>query len=241
MRIAILDDDPVHLDLFSHVARAMGHRVDEYALGGALLRALAYESYDMLMLDWQLPDSTGLKVLQWVRGNISAKIPVLFVTSRDEERDIVEALNAGADDYLVKPVRIGEMTARIEALLRRGYPEIVGIQTFGDYQFDPDLRSIEFRGNLIDVPAREFDLAYFMFLNVDRLMSRRHLLEAVWRTPTDTQSRSLDTLVSRLRNKLQLRPENGYRLSAVYGRGYRLETTLPQNKGANITRNEGEL
>jgi len=230
MRIGILDDDPVQMQLLAHVARAMGHTVNEYALGDAMLRALAYESYDMLILDWQLPDSTGIKVVEWVRRNISESIPVLFVTSRDDERDIVEALTAGADDYMVKPVRVSELTARIRALLRRGYPETVGIQTFGIYQLNPDNKIIEMSGVPQELTMREFDLAYFMFRNLGRLVSRRHLQEAVWRTKGDIPSRSLDTYMSRLRSKLSLRPENGYRLTSVYGQGYRLEANAPSDE-----------
>ncbi|HSV52404.1 MAG TPA: response regulator transcription factor [Burkholderiaceae bacterium] len=223
MRIGILDDDPVQLQLLAHVARAMGHGVNEYALGDALMRALARESYDMLILDWQLPDSTGIKVVEWVRRNVSERIPVLFVTSRDDERDIVEALTAGADDYMVKPVRVSELTARIRSLLRRGYPEAVGIQTFGAYQVNPENKTVALRGAALELTSREFDLAYFMFRNAGRLVSRCHLQEAVWRTKGDVQSRSLDTHMSRLRSKLLLRQENGYRLSSIYSQGYRLE------------------
>lgn len=231
MRIAILDDDPVQLQLLSHVARALGHSANEYALGDALMRALAYESYDMLILDWQLPDSTGLKVLEWVRRNVSDRIPILFVTSRDEERDIVEALSAGADDYMVKPVRVGELAARIRTLLRRGYPDAAGVQTFGPYRFDPDKNLAELNGVPLDLKQREFDLAYFMFRNLGRLVSRGHVQEAVWRTRTETMSRTLDTHMSRLRTKLQLRQENGFRLTSVYSQGYRLEAVAALEDG----------
>jgi DNA-binding response OmpR family regulator len=151
-------------------------------------------------------------------------VPVLFVTSHVDEADLVEALKAGADDYMCKPVRVPELLARLHALLRRAYPEQTSeILTSGDYVFDQKAKTLTHKGQLLDLKHREYELAYLLFSRLGELLSRKYLQESVWGGQADVVSRTLDTHVSRLRVKLDLRPENGYRLSSVYSLGYRLE------------------
>ncbi|AOG22070.1 response regulator transcription factor [Acidovorax sp. RAC01] len=224
MRIAALDDDALQLDLIRQATEAMGHICHTHCSGAELMRELRRQTFDLLIIDWQLPDTTGPEVVRWVRQHVDAKIPVLFVTHRQEERDIVEGLGSGADDFMVKPVRIGELTARVAALLRRAYPEnAAGILDFGRYRFVPETRSIEMDGKPVELKNREYDLALFLFQNMGRLLSRDHLREIVWGQAADVMSRSLDTHISRLRSLLDLRPANGYIVTAVYGVGYRFE------------------
>lgn len=224
MRIAALDDDALQLDLIRQATEAMGHICHTHCSGAELMRELRRQTFDLLIIDWQLPDTTGPEVVRWVRQHVDAKIPVLFVTHRQEERDIVEGLGSGADDFMVKPVRIGELTARVAALLRRAYPEnAAGILDFGRYRFVPETRSIEMDGKPVELKNREYDLALFLFQNMGRLLSRDHLREIVWGQAADVMSRSLDTHISRLRSLLDLRPANGFIVTAVYGVGYRFE------------------
>lgn len=224
MRIAALDDDALQLDLIRQATEAMGHVCHTHCSGSELMRELRRQTYDLLIIDWQLPDTTGPEVVRWVRQHVDAKIPVLFVTHRQEERDIVEGLGSGADDFMVKPVRIGELTARVAALLRRAYPHnAAGMLDFGRYRFIPETRSIEMDGKPVELKNREYDLALFLFQNMGRLLSRDHLREIVWGQAADVMSRSLDTHISRLRTLLDLRPANGYIVTAVYGVGYRFE------------------
>ena len=100
-----------------------GHKIHGYLLGNELLMQVRRESFDLFVLDWEVPDISGVEVLRWIRANISKSVPILFVTVRDTEEDIVHALNAGADDYMIKPVRQSETLARLGALLRRAYPQ----------------------------------------------------------------------------------------------------------------------
>jgi DNA-binding response OmpR family regulator len=130
----------------------------------------------------------------------------------------------GADDFMPKPIRVGELSARTRALLRRAYPaqhetEVV----FGPYHFFPHSRTLHVDGEPLELKHREYELALFLFQNMGRLLSREHLREAVWGQGPEAPSRSLDTHISRLRTKLDLRPSNGFLLSAIYGLGYRLE------------------
>lgn len=224
MRVAALDDDIDHLDLVRRSVGAAGHDCLGFERGSELLRALRHESFDLLIVDWQLPDLDGIEVVRRVRQQRSDLLPILFLTSRGDERDVVEGLGAGADDYMVKPIRVLELTARIRALLRRSYPEDAsGVLECGGYRLVPRERRISFEGEPIELTPREFELARCLLSQPGRLLSRSHLFGAVWGLQADIPSRTLDTHISSLRSKLRLRPERGFRLSAVYGQGYRLE------------------
>ncbi len=167
MRIAALDDDALQLDLFKQALHAMGHTCHTYLTGAQLLHSLQSECFDLLIVDWHLPDTTGPEVVRWVRQHVGLEMPILFVTHRQEERDIVEGLGCGADDFMTKPVRIGELRARVAALLRRSYtdkPEEV--LEFGRYRFLPESRSLEIDGAPVELKNREYELALFLFQNM---------------------------------------------------------------------------
>jgi DNA-binding response OmpR family regulator len=167
----------------------------------------------------------GPDVVRSIRHELNSRLPILFVTDKRDEADMVEGLNAGADDFMVKPTRAGELEARVNALLRRSYPAQHEMElVFGPYHFYPPSRVLKVRGVQVELKNREYELALFLFQNVGRLLSREHLHEAVWGLGIEALSRSLDTHVSRLRTKLDLRPANGFLLLAIYGLGYRLET-----------------
>lgn len=225
MRIAVLDDDRSQVELVCQVLTAAGHTCHPFQSGKEMLSQLRRESFDMLILDWQVPDMSGPEVLQWVREKLPAVLPVLFMTSRSGEDDIVAGLAAGADDYMIKPIRRGELVARVQALLRRAYPSQNPVEQiqFGDYVFEARTGRLTVSGNSIDVTQKEFDLALLFFRNLGRPLSRAYILEAVWARDVEVPSRTMDTHVSRVRSKLQLRPENGFRLAPVYSYGYRLE------------------
>lgn len=224
MRIAALDDDSLQLDMLRQVCTEAGHNCHTYLKGAALQQDMRRESFDLLIVDWQLPDIEGTDIVRWVRSQISKDLPIIFITHRSEEADIVEGLASGADDFMIKPVRVAELRARIAALLRRAYP--VSAQNtidFGPYRFITPTNGIEIDGRPIEVTHREYTLALTLFQNLGRLLSRDHLREVVWGHNAEVQSRSLDTHVSRLRNILNLRAGQPYSIAAVYGYGYRLD------------------
>jgi len=228
MRIAALDDDTLQLELFTHALTDMGHVCRTYTTGAALLKDLRRETFDLLIVDWHLPDTTGPEIVGWVREHIGADLPILFVTNRQEERDIVQGLACGADDFMAKPVRVGELSARVGALLRRAYPAATNhVLEFGPYRFLPETRTLEMNGAPVELKTREYELALFLFQNMGRLLSRDHLREIIWGQSAEVISRSLDTHISRLRTLLDLRPANGYMITAVYGVGYRFEAVKP--------------
>ena len=165
--------------------------------------------------------------LQIQGGGLSghSRLPVLFLTSRNEEEDIVAALRAGADDYLTKPPKQCELLARVGALLRRGgfQNEQSEDEDADPYRIDTTRRRVTLTGREISLTEREFELALFLFRRRGRVVSREALLEGVWNIRGDVATRTVDTHVSRLRKKLELGGEHGWRLNAVYQHGYRLE------------------
>lgn len=225
MRVAVLEDD-VHVgQLFSLWLERAGYSPQLFATGEAFKKALGRESYDLLILDWELPDTNGSKVLAWVRQNIDWPVPVIFATARDSEEDIVQGLMDGADDYMTKPVRHNEFVARINALARRSSRDFDKKDALNlpPYRIDIGARSITCDGVPLELTQKEFDLALLLFRNPGRLLSRGYILESVWGRQPDFNTRTVDTHISRVRSKLGLTPEHGWRLNAIYNHGYRLE------------------
>ena len=226
MRLAILDDDRELCAQVATIMRSAGHACYEFHSGEALRRALRRESYDLLLLDWELPDLSGIDLLAWARATLPSPPPVIMLTGRSDDGDIVASLDTGADDYVTKPVQPAVLKARVEALLRRSYgvAGVPRVEAFGDHVFDPIAMTVTVRGDAVDVTAKEFGLALLLFRNLNRPLSRAHIMETVWGRNPDIPSRTLDAHVSQIRGRLGLRPEHGLRLASVYSFGYRLES-----------------
>jgi DNA-binding response OmpR family regulator len=224
MRIALVEDDPAQTELIRGWLRDAGHDCHHFGTGAEFLHGLQHESFDLAVLDWGLPDTTGIDLLAELRAARGDSMPVLFVTVRDREEDVVEALSKGADDYMPKPVSRGEMLARVGALGRRlgvtASPRVIDV---APYRLDLGSSALTRDGKPVALTMKEFELAAFLFRNVGRLLSRGHILEQVWGTRSDLNTRTVDTHVSRLRGKLGLAPAAGWRLRSVYQHGYRLE------------------
>ena len=232
MRIAILEDDPQQLHMMEQMVHSMGHTCVGYPTGAQLTKDLRRESFDLLILDWELPDTTGPEVATWTRQELGPDLPILIVTLRSEETDIVHGLHSGADDFMSKPLRVAEFKARVAALLRRAYPASTEeVQQFGPYRLDRTTLTVYFGEEAIALTHREFSLALLLFQNPGRLMSRDYLREAIWGQNAEVLSRTLDTHISRLRQQLQLRPGAQYAITAVYGLGYRLDS---QTEGVTV-------
>lgn len=226
MHIASVEDDAAQGELIHSIVMKAGYRCTVYTKGRDLLAALAKShGYGLLLIDWELPDISGFDVLRWVRSNLGHSIPVIFVTNRGEETDLVAALQAGADDYIVKPLRGAVLLARIQALARRTASLPVQETPFqcAAYQVDPANGRISLNGEPIELAPKEFELALLFLRNPGHLFSRDVLSSSVWNRDIPATSRTIDTHLSNIRRKLQLKPEHGVRLTASYALGYRLE------------------
>lgn len=225
VKIAVLEDETAVLDTLRDVLEEAGYDCVTFEHSHQLVRTLHHERFDLFVLDWNMPDLTGLRVLEWIRNQIGDMPPVLILTGRLTDEDLVTGLKAGADDYIVKPINPPILLARIEALLRRshmiGAERIAGAH--GPYEFDASARRIWLRGAPIEITPKEFQLATHLFRNVNVAVSRSYLLETIWGFAASTSTRTLDIHMSNLRRKLKLAPENGFILAPVYGYGYRLE------------------
>ena len=141
MRVALVEDDEHQAELIKLWMLEAGHECQTFAHGKEFIKAIGNDSYDLLVVDWMLPDIGGDQVLVWVREHIDWPIPVLFITQRDNEEDIVYALEKGADDYMTKPIKRSETTARINALLRRALPETTENPVFNCSPFEFDINN----------------------------------------------------------------------------------------------------
>lgn len=232
MRIALLEDELEQAQLIQAILSERGYHCDSFPTGQSFLSAALHESYDLMILDWQIPDMTGIEVLKSVRTHINWPIPVVFLTQRDSEADIVQALDAGADDFLAKPARAAELTARINALARRANPDSEKTNLeYGPFKINTQQRTIFLHGEMLTLTDKDFDLTLFLFQNQGRLLTREVLLERVWGLIKDVNTRTVDTHISRLRRRLGLNPENGFRIKTVYQRGYRLEAMKTETTG----------
>lgn len=224
MRIGLLEDD---LALAAHVEKSLSaadHSCEHFVDGHDLVRALRRDTFDMLILDWNVPGLSGCEVIRWMKENLENAPPALMLTSRSAEEDIVAGLNAGADDYVIKPVPVAVLLARVHALARRAYPtQPERVEVFGDYSFDTIASLLTIADRPVSLTAKEFALALMLFRNMHRALSRAYLFEALWGLNPDVPTRTLDVHISNVRTKLNLRPSNGYKLAPIYAYGYRLE------------------
>lgn len=226
MHIAILEDDAEQAKELSDLLALGGHTVSRYADGHQILRALLKETFDLFVLDWHVPGPDGLEVLTHIRERAKLSTPVVFLTAHDQEAQVAEALNLGADDYCIKPVRRVEFMARMAAIQRRFAPVGKG-EDSGEfvpgYVFERSRRTVSFNGQQIGLTEKEYELARLLFRNVDRPIARNRIMQEVWGREEDALSRTLDVHISWLRRKLDLGANaQRMRLVVVHGFGYRL-------------------
>lgn len=227
MHIGVLEDDEDQRALFSLWLTGAGHSCKGAGGVTAMVDLLRHERFDLLLLDWRLPDGSGDEVLRWVRENQGWDVAVVVLTAQDDEATVVQALQAGADDFVIKPPKPRELLARLEATARRARPGGLPVLRHGAYVVDVHRHTLTVDGQAVALTQKEFDLAVYLFQNPGTLMSRDHLLNRIWGLNTDVDTRTVDTHVSRLRKKLALDGRLGWKMSPVYGYGYRLDRVDP--------------
>jgi two-component system response regulator QseB len=201
MRILLAEDDPMIGAGIRQGLRQDGFAVDWVRDGHAARLALAENVHDLLVLDLGLPREDGLAVLTGMRRNGDAR-PVLILTARDAVIDRVAGLDAGADDYMVKPFELSELAARIRALRRRGAGRASPVVTHGDLELDPATRELRVRGTPVALSTREFAVLEALLARPGAILSRRQLEEAVYGWKDGVESNAIDVHIHALRKKL---------------------------------------
>jgi len=225
VRILIVEDDTKVASFLSKGLREEGYSVDVSHDGDeGLVRAHVHE-YDLLVLDVMLPGKTGFEIVRQLRSREST-VPVLMLTARDAQEDVVLGLDLGADDYLTKPFGFDELLARIRALLRRGGSARPDRLLYADVELDRVGHKAERKGERLDLTPKEFQLLEFFLLNAERVVRRTELLEKVWDLHFDPMSNVVDVHVGHLRRKLRAAGD-GALLHTIRGVGYVLQREEP--------------
>lgn len=201
MRILLVEDDELLGDGVEAGLKQAGYAVDWVRDGAAAELALRNGGHDAVILDLGLPRKSGLDVLSQARraGN---RIPVLILTARDTVDDRIRGLDAGADDYLVKPFDLHELTARVRALIRRAHDAPAPVLRIAGIELDPAARTVRYEGQLLDLPAREFGLLHALLLSAGRVLTREQLGDALYGWGEEIESNAIDVHIHHLRRKL---------------------------------------
>jgi two-component system, OmpR family, response regulator MprA len=221
-RVLVVDDDPELREFLLGELAMEGYACEAAASGQSALQALRGQAWDLVLLDWGLPDFSGVEVCERLRAT-GVTTPVLMLTAHDEVVERVRALDAGADDYLTKPFSIAELLARVRAQLRRssrGEGEIT-LYSLADLRVDLLRREVKRDGLLIELSQREFELLLFLIREPDRVHGRQTILDAVWGSPFIGDPNLLDVYVGYLRRKLE-RPGLPQLIHNVRGVGFTL-------------------
>lgn len=222
MRVLLVEDEPLLADTVAVALRRAGFAVDTATSGIDGLHQAREVAYDAVVLDVMLPGLSGLDVLRDLRQR-DVWSPVLMLTARDEDRDIADALDLGADDYLTKPFALVVLVARLRALLRRGAPERPARLKAGDLTLDPATRRCDRMGRQISLTAREFSVLEFLLRHAGEVVPKSTILEHVWDAYYDGDPNIVEVYVGYLRRKVD-QPFRRHAIETVRGAGYRLRT-----------------
>ena len=220
MHLLLVEDDPRLADIVARLLGGERHLVERAATGGAALELAEAPGLDAIVLDVGLPDISGLEVARRLRAR-GSEVPILMLTARDAVADRVAGLDAGADDYLLKPFAVEELSARIRALGRRGRVGVGSTLTAGPIVLDEASRAV-FVGDLrVELSPREFALLECLLRHRGQVLTRAQLLDSAWPYDTEVVPAIVDTYVYFLRRKLG--PAGAERIETVRGVGYRVE------------------
>ncbi len=228
-RALIVEDEPSIREIVRLHLSLAGVETDEVADGHAALHRLRTDRFDLVVLDVMLPGVDGVTVCRALRsGGPNERAGVLMLTARDTELEKVIGLESGADDYLTKPFGVREFMARVTAVLRRtsgalseAEPMRTGIVTSADVTLDPDRRQARVRGNRVELTKQEFDILYLLASRRGIVFSRAGLIAKVWGRDTYVTERTVDSVVSRLRRKIERDPNDPKMILTAWGVGYK--------------------
>jgi DNA-binding response OmpR family regulator len=223
--VFILEDDPDISRLMQHHLEAAGFGVRVYGTPAGLIADAERQPPSLFLLDIMVPGGDGLDICRRLRSHAAlSSVPLIFVTARAGENDRVLGLELGADDYITKPFAPRELLARVKAVLRRfERPTTPSTITFEDVTIDAGAMQLKVRGEMRTTTATEFRLLDYLARHPGRVFSRDHLLDAVWGDARFVTPRSVDVYVRRIREKIEVDPEDPRYLKTVRGAGYRFE------------------
>lgn len=222
--IAFLEDDQSFANNICRELENLNYRLTHFSSGQACLSHLVLHEHDVCLFDWNLPDMPGTEVMERLR-KVGRMPPVIFMTGNDGENDVAKVLLAGADDYIIKPPVISVLHARLQALVRRirQQEQPLHKEHLGQLVIDYQTRVISRQGKPVSLTGSEAILAFDLFMQRGQIVSRQHLYELLGIDDALMDTRRLDVHISHLRSKLALNAMNGWKLSSIYQRGYRLE------------------
>ncbi|NCW89938.1 MAG: DNA-binding response regulator, partial [Rhodocyclales bacterium] len=191
MRILIVEDDPMLGEGLQVGLRQAGFHPEWVKDGEAAWQTLRHDTFSAVVLDLGLPKLDGLEVLKRVRAN-EQKLPVLVLTARDTAQDVIDGLDSGADDYMVKPCDLGELAARLRALIRRAAGAAAPIMQVGELTLDPASREVRYEQKEVELSPREFDLLHELMLNAGRVLTRAQLESKIYPWGEEVESNALE-------------------------------------------------
>lgn len=221
-KILVVEDEPAIQELLEFNVRQAGFEVMRAADADAAWKQMRATLPDMILLDWMLPGTSGLVLARQLRADARTRdIPIIMLTARGDERDKVQGLEAGADDYITKPFSPRELMARIRAVLRRHVPQLPDeTMTLGGLELSPSAHRVSANGTPVELGPTEFRLLHFFMTHAERVYSRAQLLDQVWGTQVFVEERTVDVHIRRLRAALESSGMDAL-IQTVRGSGYR--------------------
>lgn len=219
--ILVVEDEPQVQELVAVNLEHAGHRVRRASSAGEAVTSIREELPDVLILDWMLPDESGLSLTRRLREDERTRsLPILMLTARAMEHDKISGLEAGADDYLTKPFSPKELAARIKAVLRRRAPQLADdVVEVGGLRLDPAAKRVTANGRIVELAPTEFRLLHFFMTHPERIYSRAQVLDYVWGDHVFIEERTVDVHIRRLRKALEPSGHDRF-IDTVRGSGY---------------------
>ena len=222
-RVLIVEDDQGIQEMLEYSLEADGYVLHKAYTAAAAWELIESNKIDLVLLDWMLPDNSGIDLLHRIR-KYHTSLPVIMVTARAEEEDRVLGLDVGADDYITKPFSVRELKSRMQAVMRRSTPGERPIQ-IGELFLDPVSQRVKVGDVSLNLPPTEFRLLHYFMSHADRVFTRGQLLDQVWGTQVYVEERTVDVHIRRLRKNLEPFNLDDY-IQTVHGRGYRFSRKI---------------
>ncbi len=220
--IYIVEDDSDIREIETIALKNSGHTVSAFEKAKDFYKRMEELLPDLVILDIMLPDESGSTILKKLRSNpASARVPIIMVTAKTTEMDMIRGLDEGADDYIRKPFSVMELVTRVKALLRRADTGAQAVLTVGDIMLDHDRHAVYVNGKQVELTYKEYELLRYLMTNPDMVLSRDAIMRQVWGTDFEGESRTVDMHIKTLRQKLG---DEGCRIRTVRNVGYAIES-----------------